>query len=539
MNDEDKSKLKAKLISSYNNFYMFRNPLRFFLNVDQFDYSILEFNNNTNETKKIKQFCARTCPVDFFVRKYTKKDAVRNLKLPNIYNFRALFNEIIKENYFIEYISKLEGNREKSQSRLYTNINGGNFKENIYNAQVTEDLNYLIKYDSLFKMDIKSFYASIYTHKLSNVINKNIQEFLKNDKMNFDEKFYTNCNNGNTNEMILGNYASLLLVEIYLEKIFSDFKREDCHLEYFSDDIYLFCDKINYLSIKTEIFKLLQKNNLFLNESKTEIFNYISYTKKNKLLKYWNKIKKIDKNANDKKSNNKSCIFLNQLIYRVQLIDEENEKRTFIVNFFKSNEFQEIELGDYFFSAENTHQLLFLFREYPESILYVTKKLLEIDNDDFKNNIMPQFISFFKDKFEKSLNNLFYEEQLYFYFGYVNFIKKYNKVINFEEEILNKIISSNNQVLQSFFVIYHGLNIEFSNDESKWLINYTLLSQKFNEKDLIYLCPKEALGKGNPKDSWSKSYAIFFKNNINNGVSIISPIDKVQEKIDYYLSNKF
>ena len=135
---------------NYKNIYMFKNPIRHFLNVENLLYP--SFTLNVNEIDDY----APTKPLKFTIRKYYGQDEQRELLMPNLLNFALLFSHVesFPNFYDIESISV--------HSSMSANLDTGDFKAYVYQKNVENDLLRLTKFDKLYRYDIKSFYNSIY-----------------------------------------------------------------------------------------------------------------------------------------------------------------------------------------------------------------------------------------------------------------------------------------------------------------------------------------------------------------------------------------
>lgn len=61
---------------------------------------------------------------------------------------------------------------------------------------------------------------------------------------------------------------------------------------------------------------------------------------------------------------NNNLFFTNQLIYRLNKLEDYRKKRVFIVNFFKSAFFRTIDFRITYFNEYNYHQILYLINTY-------------------------------------------------------------------------------------------------------------------------------------------------------------------------------
>lgn len=90
-------------------------------------------------------------------------------------------------------------------------------------------------------------------------------------------------NNGNSNEIILGNYISLFIAERFLKKISDDLTNKfieeeiDCEFSYFSDDFYFFCNKEDNNKVIKIFDEILENYELERNSDKVSFWSYEEY----------------------------------------------------------------------------------------------------------------------------------------------------------------------------------------------------------------------------------------------------------------------
>ena len=284
-------------MNNLNNLYNFKNPVRHFLNLDNI---IIPTNINCVELNGISW----TTPIKFRI----KKDEInyRILKFPNILNFICALREFENEDNFYD----IPGIDDKK--RVNPNVNTGDFKSNNYSEKLEDDFNSLCIYDNLIKLDIKSFYGRLYLHNLD---------------LNSLERYIGNMNNGNSNEIILGNYISLFIAERFLKKISDDLtirfceEKIDCEFSYFSDDFYFFCNKEDNNTVIRIFDEVLERYELERNSDKVSYWSYEEYSDYNLVEKYWKKIVSEDRLRyrnpdGTEREGTRNFYFINQLIYR-------------------------------------------------------------------------------------------------------------------------------------------------------------------------------------------------------------------------------
>lgn len=519
--------------NNLTNIYMFKNPLRFFLNIDKI-YDLEKASIDLLSDDDISW----TTPANFKIRKYYGKSEFRMLKLPNLLNFFFLYHKCKNETNFFDF------NNISAFSRVKVNIETGDFVSYVYQIQLEKDLDLLTKYDYLYKLDIKSFYSSINTHILQ-----------EETKITFNDKFIRNLNDGYSSGILMGNYISLFLAEKFLEniirkindKLIEKIGLNRFKLYNFSDDIYVFGYEKNENLIKKIISEVLFDFSLELNDSKFEKIDYLRHNNNNVLTKYWKKIihKQLlatnvkgitynDKIKNDNDEKGYYLSILNQLIYRRNLLLDEKKKTIFINGFFKSKFFYYMDFNDFIITRETLHQIQFIIKNHPETVLYIIEKIKKVKNKPFD----VTFNDFLKTAFYNSLEKEFYEEQLYYYFA----LKKYNKDYKFEKEIIEKVMKNSNQILSSYFVMNEidcdDYTLEFLNlKNNNWILNYHIIlknKDRINSNDYLekYLCPRMA------KETKKYVYIDFYRKLLDNNCKIINSISRVSTKINEFILEK-
>ena len=75
----------------------------------------------------------------------------------------------------------------------------------------------------------------------------------------------------------------------------------------------------------------------------------------------------------------KRDLYLNQLIYRCSLLEDDKLRRILINGFFRTKYFRkDIELFKYAFRDYDIHQLCYLFKLSPECLLYCADRIMKI-----------------------------------------------------------------------------------------------------------------------------------------------------------------
>lgn len=499
-------------MNELNNIYNFKNNIRYFVNISDLNYTMVITNIN---------YLSWTTPISVRLKKKTNDNTIsRLIKMPNILNFYACFS-IMKNKEIFYDISTIS-----DHSRMTAQIETGDFKKNSYSSQIQSDFLKLSLYDFVLKMDIKSFYDGIYTHDIK-----------FNDS--FNDRYIANLNEGKTNGIILGSYISLYVAECYLKKISEELEREieskniNCFFEYFSDDFYFFCNKEDVDIIKNLFSSVLYSFSLERNEDKDLLLDYFEYSELNKIDKCWKKIEYQNTAKNPKLP--KRHFYLNHLISYKGKIKDNKLYYTFIIGFYKSKYFYKLEEYPYYkLEQSNIHQILILYKDYPEIILFSINKYIK---DKLFLSTSKEFIEKY---YQKSLMLPFFENQLYYFYALIllndySFLKK--------PSIIQLVLNSNNQILLSYYVknkLFEGdLKQYLKNSEEFWFFNYNLLCSLFENNDIEESELDELIDKLIPKnckkDIQKENYRKFYKTNIKENHYLVYDVDKIYSQIKHYI----
>lgn len=507
-----------------NNYYNFKNPIRHFIDIEKIS---LPFSLEDIEIDNISW----SHPINFRIKKIGK--SYRMLKMPNMLNFMCAYNK------FKSYQDFNSPNLMHSCKRLVPNLRTGDFATGIYDSQLESDFQELCIYDNLLKLDIKSYYGRIYTHHI---------DFESNG----DERYLSNLNMGNSNGLIMGNYLSLYFAEKYLVNIINDldeaFRREliDCKFSHFSDDFYFFCYKQDNSRIIRIFENVLENYNLERNPAKEEIWSYLDYNEYNKVEKYWKKIISESKFRFLKEEDSNKLYFINQLIYRLSKLEDEQLQKIFVLGFFKSTYFQNLDISKYSLEEYNQHQLCYIFKFCPEVMIYSLKHFSQYEY--FRGGKFKEYLTV---RYKSALYNPYHEEQLYYYFAI--------KLLNFDsilKEYTHEVYESKNQVLISYYLkdnLFEDNIIDKMKNETEemyWfqnyhLILYTNLSENLEESIKKFLIPKYA--QWDPENEKKRSnnlkkkfdtYLEFYKHNLELSNPFIKSIEEICASIEGYINLK-
>lgn len=499
----------------FNILYNFKNPIRHFFDLEKMDY-------NTAKKSEIDDF-SWAAPVSFKI--FKTENSKRTIGFPNVLNFYYALQKMhgLDNFYSIKNLSP--------KKRVTPDLDTGEFSVLSYSKSIQNDLFNLTKYDKLIILDIKSFYGRIYTHELG-----------LEDAPDQLERRVSGLNLGKTNGLLLGSYLSLFLAEKFLVKIENRLNEEikkndiDCYYEYFSDDFYFFCNNKDIEIIQKLFGGVLDEFELQINETKTEIIDFETYSKNNSLEKLWKKVIKLseqkDREAEIKRHKEIGYLghpaFFTQLVYRLSQISEFKYKRIFLANFFKTYYFRNINPKHYMLSESDFNYLCFIYKSMPETILYSLDKVKQMKG--FNCDLFKEFlISRFKSSF--FIGN--YEEAVYIYYAF--------KLCGFNDDLKafkQDVLNSKNQVLISYFILDKIIEKpdyeQFITNvkENEWLQNYHYCLV-YDKSKFAILIPSWA-----KKEKQKKTYEDFYKTNLEKNISILKPIESVTADIYKYIDLK-
>lgn len=231
---------------------------------------------------------------------------------------------------------------------------------------------------------------------------------------------------------------------------------------------------------------------------------------------------------------------MNQLVYRLSALQDEKNKKSFITNFFKTKHFQSCDYSDYKVCSYDLHQLFFLIKYAPESLLYISHIVNAIP--DIKNGSNTK--GFLKARYEEALKQELHDVQLYFYYAI--------KTLGFDDIFpgtTNLVLQSQNQVLVAYY-LKDGIfteeqisSLKVIEGEEYWFQNYHLilytpsLRSDLNTNIKKYLIPKRLSIK--PNSTREGRYYSFYYDDIQNGHALISDITNVTASIEDYLELRY
>ena len=513
-----------------DNYYNFRNPVRHFVKINHLDYP-----TDITSFDPVAELCW-TKPVSF--RVYKADDKYRTLKKPNILNY-------VRAHYYYSGLPNFNDvmNLDPTHKRLAANLDTGDFVSGNYNSQLDEDFKLLCNYDVLLKLDISEYYGRIYTH------------YLDWDSNGLKDTPLAWLNNGRTSGLLMGNYLSLYFAEYLSSRIsealqdYIDTESVNCVFKYFSDDFYFYCNENDIQKILNMFDKVLAEFD-FVRKDKKEVWTYETYNTHNMLTRYWKATIRtwnldVLKDFENQKKHPSSELFhkysfLNQLVYRVSGLSDIKSKRSFITNFFKTKHFQTCDFSKYKLYPHDLHQLFFLIKMSPESLLYLAHFMNSIS--DIKDNIDTK--SFMKARYEESLRRELHDVQLYFY--YAISILGYSDIISATSDL---VVQSQNQVLIAYYLkddIFSDSQVttlKLIEGEEYWFQNYHLilynssLRADLNTNIKKYLVPKRLFT--HPNASRERRYYTFYFNNLQNGKALINDIADVYSSIYQYLDKRY
>lgn len=302
-----------------------------------------------------------------------------------------------------------------------------------------------------------------------------------------------------------------------------------------------FCNESDNQKVIDIFDNSLEKFDLERKDGDIEVWDYMSYSDYNLIEKYWKKIVAECKRRFDDVKNDNVLYFTNQLIYRMTKLVDEKSKKTFINTFFKSTYFYELKLNKFKMEEYNFHQLCYIYKFCPESLIYSIDRFKEFEY--FKGDYFKKFL---RVRYIESLSKSFNEEQLYYFYAI--------KILDYKDilrETKEKVVKSNNQVLISYYLknsIFESKEIDYLKklkEENYWFQNYHLILYTDLVEDLDnsideYLLPDSLRDwKQKPKKQKRKdNYHEFYESNLKNKVVFINDSSLITQKVKVYLELK-
>jgi len=404
------------------------------------------------------------------------------------------FSNIFSYAYAISKIDLLNINDFGKLNSLYNKMqidyDNRKFKSNSYSSFLEERLNLLISdYDKLYKIDIHSFYKSIYTHvfeKMSDSNLKGIDEYIRV------------INNKKTNGLLLGNLLSTYSANEVMEDLTQDLKDKlpKSKIFYFSDQFYIFYNEFDYEDnyIYNTVSRVIGKNyfELKINNEDSKVYNHEELLSSRDFLKKVSELVKIQKSRSkeiDKDLEN-LLHFFNAFIEDYYHISE-NSRLSFIEVVLKSvfsSPVNLYRLSRYFSNCENKSNiykiisiLVFFLKNHPSLIIfYIEIGLWDViciysDYVYIKENELKNY---FEERLMTNINTI--EAIYYFHVCYLltdtvqrkNYCLEFYKNNNGKNLLLDSIIVETCNIKENKNIV---LNYKF--DEENWLINYTKFVQ--------------------------------------------------------------
>ncbi|WP_157148896.1 RNA-directed DNA polymerase [Brachyspira pilosicoli] len=332
--------------------------------------------------------------------------------------------------------------------------NKSSSKNMIYNFLTVEEklTNDAYNYKYILRTDISKFYHSIYTHSIAWALEGRENAFLnrnKRDNLGVQlDSLFQRANHFQTNGIPIGSAVSDVVAEIVLSKIDrnvsleSRIKDMDFVATRYKDDYRFLCNTEEEAKYIRDILENeLQKYNLWMNKSKTNIFKL-----PHGLERKWKKA--YYKNCILPKFNLKIDDFLTAYYYLIE-IEEEYPGSSMISKFLDN-------------LVDKKGHVIFSHLKTKDKIKIINLLSLLID---YSPRILPQIFSII----ELLINNISKETEFYLFVeDFIN--KMYSNLVN------SKMIDEYRLIWIYFFSKKHNINlINVTNDK----LLYTLNNNKF------------------------------------------------------------
>lgn len=408
----------------------------------------------------------------------------RIINFPNIFSYAYSISKIDLLN--ITDFGKLGS----SYNKMQIDFDKRKFKSNSYSSFLEERLNLLISdYDKLYKIDIHSFYKSIYTHVFEKLSDSNLAKL---------DEYIRVFNNKKTNGLLLGNLLSTFSANEIMEELAVNLQQKlaKSKVFYFSDQFYIFYNELDYTEniIYNEVSRIIGKDyfELKINNEDSKVYNHEQLLSSRDFLKKVSELVKIQKSnyKNIDKDLENLLHFFNAFIEEYYQIPENN-RLSFIEVVLKnvfSSPVNLYRLSRYFVNCDELQDiykiisiLVFFLKRHPSLIIfYVEIGLWDIINiySDYMYFKESELKEYFEKKIKTNINTI--EAIYYFHICYLltnvnnrkNYCLEYYKNNAGKNLLLDSIIVETCNIKENKNIV---LNYKF--DDENWLINYTKFLQ--------------------------------------------------------------
>lgn len=408
----------------------------------------------------------------------------RTIYFPNFISYAYVVKKICSEN-IVNF-----GKIGSTYNRMLIDYDKRKFASNSYTAFLDEQLELLrADYDKLYKIDIQSFYKSIYTH---------VFEKLDDNKLGCLDENIRVFNEKKTNGLLMGNLLSTYSANEIMEDLSKKLENVfvNCKILFFSDQFYIFYNNSDYDdSFIFETVKNILATNYYefkINNLDSKIYTHEDLIKEKDFIRMVSDLYIIQKSCTKKINDSLENLvhFFNSFVEKYYLISES-----------KRLSFVEVVLRNVFSSPVNLYRLSRMFSNQnfdKESnriisililLLKLHPSLIVFYIDVGLWYIMEKYSSYFslkgneiKKYFENKLikNINFVEAVYYFHICYLltsNVDREtyclifYNKNKN-KNQLLDSIIVETCNIKEHRDIIF-----SYKYNENDWLINYTKFMQ--------------------------------------------------------------
>lgn len=455
---------------------------------------------------------------------------MRTINFPNIFSYAYAVNEINKLN-IVDF-----GKMASSYNKMKIDFDKRKFLSNSYSEFLEERINYLISdYDKLYKIDIQSFYKSIYTH---------VFDKLSDSKLSTIDDNIRIFNNKKTNGILLGNLFSTYSANEIMNYLSNEIQitLKEAKVFYFSDQFYIFYNNSSYNDkyIYKTVNDIISKDyfEFKINDNDSVLYNHEILIKEKNFDKMCDDLFMVQrsdtKNIDD--SSDKLVHFFNGFIedyYLIEPLRRESFVEVVMKRVFSStaNLYRLARLLKLNQSKEDNDKIisiLFLFlKTHPTLIIfYIEIGIWDIimDNSNYISERNSELKKYFELKLESNI--LLINAVYYFHICYM--LVKPEDREKYCYEYLKKY-KGQNLFLESIIVetcnIKENKNIIFSYkyNDTNWLINYTKFMQI-----RYYL----------PLNSSSNCFVKTINNCKKNNIKIIRSLNDIcfetKKKINYF-----
>lgn len=489
MTDAD---LKANLFINY----VFQNKFKDYFSDDiikVLDIIQQEFphqNRNKNTDKKFR--------CENFKLDGTFNTKNRSLSFPNLFSYGYAISGM--DFNAINNFGKI--GEEKNLMKI--DYKNRKFKSNSFTESLEVKINLLLtKFDRVYKIDIQSFYSSIYTHVFEKISNNQLKDLDKNIRL---------FNNKKTNQLLLGNLFSTFSANEIMHYLSTNIEKKlkekysNIEVKYFSDQFYIFYNfnefieadikKVTQEILDTPYFEYKINYSDSIISKHEELVEQREFTRKTDDIFSVFYMRKLDfKNRPYtevlKENEEKIIHFVNSLIENYYVISDK-KRESFVSVVFKKTFSSSVNLYRLYLIFDRSDNekrksvlniLMFFLKQHPSLVIeYIKIGLFDVASEFIFNRSYDserkQLMEYFYDKLNANSEKL---DSIYYWHIF------YKLCSNESEKSKAKNFYKNdkcNDLLKALIIENFNLKLSSRSEakrvnlqEKEWLLNYTKINQ--------------------------------------------------------------